>query len=135
MAKLGAASQAVYDTLDPRLQVLVDRILVRLSQLGLDLKLVQGHRSSADQLIAYQTGHSEKKPGTSKHERTPSLAVDMALYPVHWPDEAAFGFLAGMVAIEALDQGIKVRWGGDWDGDGDTLEHSLRDLDHWELVE
>lgn len=58
----------------------------------------------------------------------------MALFPVRWKDEVAFGYLAGIVAVVAADLGIKIRWGGDWDGDGDTLEHALRDLDHWELA-
>lgn len=133
MAKLGAGSLAQLATVHPDLQRVVRRVVARLPA-HLDLKVIQGWRSSKEQAAAYASGASEKKPGASKHELSPSRAIDMALYPVRWKDEIMFGYLAGIVALCAAEEGVKVRWGGDWDTDGDTLEHALRDLDHWELV-
>lgn len=135
MAKLGAGSLAQLGTCDPELQRLVKEVVRRLPA-PLDLKVICGWRSMADQAAAYATGKSQKKPGESLHNVMNSRAVDMALYPVKWPDEAAFGFLAGFVAAVAatMTPPVRVRWGGDWDSDGDTLEHRFRDLDHWELM-
>lgn len=133
MAKLGKDSLAVYATLAPGLRTIVDDLLPVLTALGLDLKLIQGHRTH-EQQAALPATVTQVKPGHSKHEAWPSLAVDMAIYPVRWKDEVMFGVLNGLVQSIAVRRGVKVRWGGDWDGDGDTLEHTLRDLDHWELV-
>jgi len=33
----------------------------------------------------------------------------------------------------ALELGIAIRWGGDWDGDGDRTDQTFNDLCHWEL--
>ncbi len=133
MARLGAGSLAQLATCHPDLQRLVREVVRRLPA-HLDLKVIQGWRSSKEQEAAYASGKSDKKPGESKHERQPSRAVDMALFPVVWKDEVMFGYLAGIVALIAAELGIGVRWGGDWDTDGSTLDHTLRDLDHWELL-
>jgi peptidoglycan LD-endopeptidase CwlK len=31
--------------------------------------------------------------------------------------------------------GIEIRWGGDWDGDGDLSDHKFNDLPHFELID
>lgn len=134
MAKLGAGSLAVRAELDPELQKVVDEVVRLLTLLGLDLKLLDGWRSDKEQAAVYATGKSAKKPGMSKHNIWPARAVDAALYPVNFPDEVMFGFLAGVFAIASVNVGVKTRWGGDWNGDGNTLDHTLRDLDHWELA-
>ncbi len=33
----------------------------------------------------------------------------------------------------AKDLKIEIRWGGDWDRDGDTTDQTFNDLVHWEL--
>jgi len=33
----------------------------------------------------------------------------------------------------ALEIGVDIRWGGDWDGDGDRTDQTFNDLCHWEL--
>lgn len=119
--------------LHPDLQRVVDEV-IRILPSHLDLKLLTGWRSSAEQAAAYASGKSDKAPGLSKHNLTPARAVDMCLYPIRWKDEVMFGYLAGVVAIAAQNVGVSIRWGGDWDTDGDTLDHTLRDLDHWELA-
>jgi peptidoglycan L-alanyl-D-glutamate endopeptidase CwlK len=135
VAKLGAGSLAIRGELHPDLQRVVDETVRLLSAAGtLDLKLLVGWRSAAEQEAAFKAGKSQKKPGTSKHNSMPARAVDMALYPVVWKDEVMFGYLAGIVAVASANVGVKTRWGGDWDSDGNTLEHTLRDLDHWELI-
>ena len=29
---------------------------------------------------------------------------------------------------------VSLRWGGDWDGDGDRTDQTFNDLMHWELI-
>jgi peptidoglycan LD-endopeptidase CwlK len=134
MAKLGAGSLAVRAELHPKWQRVIDRLVELLTKDGrYDVKLLDGWRSHAEQLAAYKSGKSQKKPGTSLHETWPSRAVDMTLYPVRWKDEIGFGVLAGFAFAAAALEGVRIRWGGDWDQDGDTTDETFRDLNHFEL--
>jgi len=66
----------------------------------------------------------------------PSLAVDAYPYidgAISFDREQCLVF-AGFVIGLAGGMGIKIRWGGDWDGDHNLREHSLSDLGHFELV-
>lgn len=77
----------------------------------------------------------------SKHQYLPSLAMD--LFPVvngkaDWSKEAT-SYLGGLVVAVAdmlYHQGnVKnsVRWGGDWDRDGNLHDNRLPDRPHFEL--
>lgn len=72
----------------------------------------------------------------SKHNSQPSLAVDVAPYPIDWKDERRFILFAGFVMGIAKAKGINLRWGGDWNGNfrvGD--DGKLFDAPHFEMVE
>lgn len=45
-----------------------------------------------------------------------------------------FYFMAGLVMRTADILNIKIRWGGDWDGDQDFMDQTFNDLAHFELV-
>ena len=72
------------------------------------------------------------------------MAVDAAPYPVNWGDQgslrqrqkaiARFYEFAGYVLAVADQQRLQLRWGGDWDMDGDFLDQRFDDLVHFELV-
>jgi peptidoglycan L-alanyl-D-glutamate endopeptidase CwlK len=135
MAKLGAGSLAVRAELDPALQRVFDRVVALLTIDGrYDIKLLDGWRSHNEQLAAYKSGKSQKKPGTSKHESWPARAVDAALYPVDFGDELGFAVLAGFVFAAAALEGVKIRWGGDWNQNGETDDEGFPDLNHFELA-
>jgi peptidoglycan L-alanyl-D-glutamate endopeptidase CwlK len=65
----------------------------------------------------------------------PSLAVDVAPAPVDWADKARFIYFAGIVKEFARRKGLKIRWGGDWQGDGKLKDNKFSDLVHFELLE
>jgi peptidoglycan L-alanyl-D-glutamate endopeptidase CwlK len=96
-----------------------------------DFTVLCGHRGEEDQNKAYNLGNSKLKWPMSKHNWYPSMAVDIAPYPIDWKDEARFIALAGEVkrAWSAMTDAAKMNydlsWGGDW--------ISFRDLPHWEL--
>ena len=71
----------------------------------------------------------------SKHNSFPSLAVDVAPYPINWSDKERFYFFAGYVKATADQMKIKIRWGGDWDGDTKVRDQTFMDLPHYELIE
>jgi peptidoglycan L-alanyl-D-glutamate endopeptidase CwlK len=69
----------------------------------------------------------------SKHNSKPSLAVDIAPYPIDWADDERFYFLAGIIKAASHQVGVKVRWGGDWDSDDDFHDQTFMDLGHFEI--
>ena len=90
----------------------------------------------------YRLKRSKVQWPNSKHNLTPSLAIDATPYPIpknwgedHWKDKARFYEFAAVIRYEAKRLGVKIRWGGDWDGDYDYRDQVFDDLVHFELVE
>ncbi len=108
--------------------------LVRLvEELGKmrDIIVVCGHRSDVDQAIAYQNGNSKAKPGQSKHNSIPSMAVDVAItldkgHSIPWREFELFTKMGEDAEYLAKKLGIKILWGGRF--------NKLRDMPHIELV-
>jgi peptidoglycan L-alanyl-D-glutamate endopeptidase CwlK len=106
-----------------------------------DCKIIEGHRPKEEQNRAYEAGKSRVKWPNSKHNPQPAKAVDAVPWPLDWTDYERFKLFGGFVMWVGsrlwLKDKIKhlVRWGADWDDDGDIMEHSLVDYPHYELVE
>jgi len=106
-----------------------------------DNTILEGHRDRDTQNHAYDMGHSKVEFPNSKHNRYPSAAVDAAPWPIPenwgeaWKDRVKFYELAAIVKFVAASKGIKIRWGGDWDSDGDYWDNSFDDLVHFEIDE
>lgn len=115
---------------DPRLR----RLFLAVAEV-MPLEVICGHRSRIDQDVAYRTRRSTLQWPKSKHNRQPSLAVDVCPLPIDWKNLEAFRRLAKVVKIVALDMGIKIRHGADWDGDGRQGEPGEFDWPHFELAE
>ncbi|MBU8910665.1 MAG: hypothetical protein KOO65_05295 [Desulfobacterales bacterium] len=102
-----------------------------------DCAILRGHRGRRLQNIAFKNGASTKKWPDSNHNVMPSLAVDAAPYIKGKgiiEDRGQCAFFAAKVKAKAAELGIQVRWGGDWDGDGDLTDQTFNDLWHWELI-
>jgi len=128
MWKFGSKSEEQIATLHPDLQ----RVLREVIKL-MDISVVQGYRSPEEQDRAFREGNSELRAGESKHNKLPSLAVDIHPYPYDPEDRERFTYMAGMVVGVAHAMGIRVRWGGDWDQDGEVRDNDFDDLFHFEL--
>lgn len=96
--------------------------------------VLEGHRSKERQEQLFAEGKTKVHYPAGKHNHMPSLAIDIAPYPVDWQDRARFFMLAGMMLAVAHARGIRLRWGGDWDGDGDTQDQRFDDLVHFEIL-
>jgi len=99
-----------------------------------DFAIISGHRDEEEQRRLYDTGMSKVKYPQSKHNHLPSLAFDLAPYPIDWKDKGRFLVLAGRIMQVADTLGIKIRWGGDWDMDDDLNDQSFFDYGHYELL-
>ena len=121
-------------TLDIRLQDILNDAINYI-----DFSILESHRDQLRQNNLYNHGFSKLRWPNGKHNKWPSLAVDISPYPQDWSDDkkawGRFYLLAGHIIYAAHRQGIKIRWGGDWDGDGDLKDQSFDDLGHFEIGE
>jgi len=115
---------------DERLQQIAERVLPVH-----DCSVLTGHRGEAEQTQAFSEGYSSVQWPYSKHNKQPSLAIDLAPFPIDWDDAKRFYYFAGIVMGVAAEMGITLRWGGDWDRDNDLNDSNFLDLVHFELVD
>lgn len=95
-----------------------------------------GHRTQAEQEAAFEAGNTKLQWPDGKHNKLPSLAVDVLPDPVDF-SQAAYGrnmHFTGFVLATALQLGIKIRCGADWNGDL-IFDEKFKDLPHFELHE
>jgi len=92
-----------------------------------DFTVICGHRNKADQDKAYKEGKSKLKYPASKHNKTPSLAMDCTPYPLDWNDTKSFHAMADHMKKAAKTVKVGIVWGGDW--------KSFFDGPHFELKE
>lgn len=132
MHKFSEHSLARLATCHPDLQRLAIEVIKEV-----DCTVVCGHRCEADQRHDYETGASKKDWPDSKHNSMPSMAIDLAPYiqghGIPWSDHMAFVAFAATVLRVAKRIGVAIRWGGDWNGNGDRKDQTFHDLPHFEL--
>ncbi len=129
MPSFSEQSRERLSTCHPDLRRLFEAVVA-----GFDCAILEGVRTKERQLALYKSGVS--KTLNSKHLAGPgglSRAVDVAPCPIDWKDLDRFYFFAGYVRRTAEELGLKVRWGGDWDGDTEVRDNAFNDLVHWEL--
>lgn len=131
MHTFGRNSRKHLATSDARLQRIAHRVL-RIK----DHSIIQGHRSKEEQDKAFASGNSKLKWPNGKHNKLPSLAMDVQTYPV--PEnqqdlrEEQY-YLLGLYKGVAMEQGIPMRTGADWDRDGEIADNGFDDLFHTEI--
>lgn len=140
MPKWSSKSRLALSTAAQPLQDLFNKVVETF-----DCTVLEGKRSEYQQQLNVLKGVS--KTLQSKHVyplKAPSRAVDVAPWPLEWPRKpspdydkqlALFYMFAGYVKATALAMGIRIRWGGDWDGDFDIKDQVFDDLAHFELVD
>lgn len=150
MPKFGTSSQERLESCDPRLQSILTEVIRHF-----DFSVMEGHRPIERQMELYKQGREKNPDGTwtkvghtvtnidgmaikGKHNYSPSLAVDIAPYPIDFSQREKarerFYYLMGMIRQEGERQGVELRFGLDWDGDGSFDDQSFDDLPHVEIV-
>ena len=129
MPRFSKRSEAKLATCDPKLQQLFNEVIK-----GFDCSILVGHRGQFEQAKAVIEGRSKVHWPNSKHNSSPSQAVDVAPYPIDWEDRERFHLFAGYVLGIASQLNIPIRWGGDWDMDTEVKDNTFDDLVHFELA-
>jgi peptidoglycan L-alanyl-D-glutamate endopeptidase CwlK len=124
------------------------KLIFAIVLLSYDHAVLTGERGKDAQNAAFKAGRSKVQWPNSKHNSTPSMAIDASPYPIpkNWGDGDRnelekfryFAFYVIGVADTLYHAGITthtVRWGGDWDSDKDVTDQTFDDLVHFELRE
>lgn len=100
----------------------------------IDFSVTCGFRGKEEQNQAVKDGFSTILWPNGKHNKMPSIAVDIVPYPKMWSAPTSeWTLLHNHISATAKRLGVAFRWGGDWDGDGDLTDQKLVDKPHWEL--
>lgn len=121
MPKFGRRSMKRLSEVHEDLQSIAHELIKRM-----DVSVLCGHRDEKEQNAAFYRGASRLMWPRSKHNKVPSLAMDLAPYPIDWADIARFNEMCDLVEAIAKEKGIKVRMGRDF---------SFKDYPHVELSE
>jgi hypothetical protein len=130
MPSFGEKSKKQLATCHPELQRLFNEVIKYW-----DCTVIEGYRGPEEQHKTFVEGKSKLDWPHGKHNKLPSLAVDVAPYPVDFNDARRIYCFSGFVLGMAVTMGIKIRWGGDWDRDTEVKDNTFNDLVHFEVIE
>lgn len=136
MAEYGQHSKSELITCHVNIQLVMNKVIKYH-----DCRILGGFRNEEGQDLLYKMGRSRVEFPNSKHntviDGVPcSSAVDAVPWPLKdWNDYPRFVYFAGIVLGIAFDQGISLRWGGDWNMDHNLKNQHFFDLCHFELKE
>lgn len=139
----GGRSVSRLETCHPALQEIADEALARSPY---DITIIHGLRGKEAQNTLYASNASTKMWPNSRHNKSNddviidphaySDALDFAPWvnnTIYWNDTHIFAVIAGCFFAAASAVGYKIRWGGDWDMDGQSTDQRLMDWGHIEL--
>jgi peptidoglycan L-alanyl-D-glutamate endopeptidase CwlK len=132
MSVFSERSKKALESCDHHLQILFNEVIKFR-----DCTVIEGHRGKERQDKLCRSGQSKLMFPNSKHNALPSCAVDVAPYRAGKGivfDEDTCRAFGGFVLGIAAAMHMRVRWGGDWDGDGDPHDQSFNDLVHFEII-
>lgn len=96
--------------------------------------VLDSQRGRAAQELAFRLKHTKAHFGNSAHNWSPSVALDVAPIPLNWKNPKPFIILAQQIILPiALGMKIPIRWGGDWNMNGNVNDESFSDKPHFEL--
>jgi len=139
MYKFGKRSKRTLNTCHNDIQKICNEAIKHYN-----FSIIEGTRTLERQQKLFAEGRSKldginKK---SKHQSSPSMAIDTAPYPIRWSGKKhkeRWYYLMGIIqsiANRLYNQGEithKIRKGIDWDKDNDFNDQTFDDLPHWEL--
>lgn len=130
MYKFGKRSRARLKGVDSRLVNVLNELIKIM-----DVTIIEGVRSAETQNKYFKDGKSKLDGINKKSNHQLGKAVDLAPYPINWKEINRFYYMGGMVRGIAKQLNLKIRWGGDWDSDGETKDQTFMDLVHIEILD
>jgi len=136
MAGFSRRSKGLLNTCDTKIIDIMNEVIKYYN-----CTILTGHRTKDEQNEKVENKQSEVNWPNSKHNSMPSMAVDVAPWPIpkdwgdkEWKERTKFYELKAIIFFVAASKGYTLRWGGDWDRDYDYLDNNFDDLVHFEIV-
>lgn len=134
MPTFGPESKKQLATLDHRLAaVLIEAVSY------FDFSVIEGYRNKERQEADFAKGTTKLHYPHGNHNAFPSRAADCMPYPVDWSEKreaiARIAFMQGVIFCCAKRQGVKLRFGFDWNRNLDPRDETFLDYPHVELDE
>jgi len=134
MPTFSKASKEKLEGCDPNLQILFNYVIKYF-----DCTIVCGDRGETAQNKAFADGFSTVQYPRSKHNSSPSEAVDATPYPIQWDNvnrmRYFIGFVKGVAKMlkmyGAMD--VDIVTGIDWDDDTILKDQRFNDFPHFEV--
>ena len=120
----------------------VHPLLIKVATIALekgeqDFTVICGHRDKAGQDEAIRNKTTKVSFPNSAHNQLPSCAIDVIPYPfTSWDDPAmltGWKKISDAMFVAAKEVGIEIRWGGDFNRDGNKTTSDAWDKPHFEL--
>lgn len=124
MPKFSDLSLRRLQGVDPRLVQVAHKVIETW-----DFTVIEGLRSTHRQQELLAAG----KTKTLRSRHLTGHALDLAPLPIDWKDLSRFYYFGGYVLATAQSLGIKLRWGGDWNGNFQVKDQTFNDLVHFEI--
>lgn len=100
----------------------------------IDFAVICSYRGRREQERAFREGKTKARFGQSAHNYEPALAIDVMPWPNGFKANMEEWKLLGKIFLEeAARLGIALRWGGDFNRDGDKTTKDAWDSPHFEL--
>ena len=134
MATFSKTSRENLEGCDPNLQILFNYVIRYF-----DCTVVCGERAEGEQNKAFADGFSTVQYPNSKHNSSPSEAVDVVPYPIEWnnTDRMRYfiGFVKGVAKMlkEYGTMDKEITTGVDWDDDTFLKDQSFNDFPHFQV--
>ena len=133
MPKFGAKSVERLNTCHPDLIAVFNEVIKHY-----DCTVTCGYRGEEDQNKAFDEGRSKARYPKGKHNKNPSVAVDVYPYPIDFKNYDRLSHFAGFVFGTAKTMDIDLRWGRAWHDEffvkkDDTT--TFKDYPHFELID
>lgn len=135
MPKFGNTSKQRLETCHQDLQTIFNYVIK-----SFDCTIICGYRDKKAQNKAYDDGFSKVRFPNSKHNMSPSIAVDVIPWPIEWENTKRMKYFAGYVMgiAEVLKAYGAISYelvsGLDWDDDTILKDHTFKDHPHFQLV-
>lgn len=110
-------------TLEGRLQDICE---VAIMLVG--FSVIEGYRSEKEQTRLYAEGHSKLKYPQSRHNETPSEAMDLVPYTGSTkPSNEQWDYLSNAIKYVGQQHNVEIIWGGDWKENPDRYHFELQE--------
>jgi len=117
---------------------LINLLLLAIKRTPVDFGVawMGGLRTAEEQNQLFKEGYSQRDgyEKISNHQLGDAVDLNVFVGSKMVESEKMLCLIAGVMFSCANELNIRVRWGGDWDEDGDIRDNKFNDMYHFEII-